>query len=453
LRKSNTSCDCATVVTQAPPKPEEKPAVTTLPATNVVKTTTEPAKPNDWRQSWGNVEPWKASAQTTTVQPIDVTKHVDAAPVIIDQSSQPDPLKSPDQYRDMVMNSRLANSKIPQQPQGVVVEPKKGLLRGWAIGKPPAPRVEEPMQPKGMIAISADEPNAFWAPEKPAAGKEKAKFSIFNRQAESPPQAVPPTIAGVPPSVPRPLPDIPGVAISMLPPRAPVMNMPTPPLPATAAQRGPMVMMPDAGVAGALGNAFTLPATSRPIPADFGGTPQEPNGFEPPSRQGPGAPPRAYGMSMPGMNRQQTPNMMAMGPQAPMGVNPLMGGPTVPMNGQYPASASSFAHPGGVPQLLAALSNSLCPSEREAAAEQLSELDWHIQPMVVEILMKSAREDPASSVRAACVHALGHMKVNTPEAVTLVRDLRSDRDPTVRQEAETALNTLGDSGIQQASHK
>jgi hypothetical protein len=34
-----------------------------------------------------------------------------------------------------------------------------------------------------------------------------------------------------------------------------------------------------------------------------------------------------------------------------------------------------------------------------------------------------------------------------------VRDLRSDRDVLVRQEAEEALSALGDSGIQQASHK
>jgi hypothetical protein len=45
------------------------------------------------------------------------------------------------------------------------------------------------------------------------------------------------------------------------------------------------------------------------------------------------------------------------------------------------------------------------------------------------------------------------MKVDTPAACALVRDLKSDRDPQVRQEAEEALHALGDSGIQQASHK
>jgi hypothetical protein len=34
-----------------------------------------------------------------------------------------------------------------------------------------------------------------------------------------------------------------------------------------------------------------------------------------------------------------------------------------------------------------------------------------------------------------------------------VRNLKTDRDARVRQEAEEALNALGDTGIQQASHK
>jgi hypothetical protein len=454
LRKSNTACPCATVVSQPPATLQEKPVVTSQPNSTVAKTITEPAKPGDWRKSWGGVESSEESAPATTVKPIDVSKRMDPMPVRMDPSPQPDPLKAPDQYRDMVMNARLANSKVPQQPQPtVMVEPKKGLLRGWAIGKPPTPQVEQSKQLNGTIVISADEPNAFWAPEKSGAGQAKAKFNAFNRQPETPPQAVPPTIPGVPPSVPRPLPDIPGVAINMLPPRPPTMNMPIPPLPATAQQRGPMVMMPDSGVPAAMGNAFTLTATSRPIPADFGSTPQEPNGFEPPSRQGQGTPPQAYGMAMPGMNRPQMPNGMAMGQQAPMAVNPLMNVPAMPANGQYAAAADPSAPAGSVPQLLATLKNALGPSEREAAAEQLSELDWHIQPMVVESLMKSAWVDPAATVRAACIHALAHMKVDTPAALALMRDLKYDRDPNVRHEAEAALSTFGDPSIQQASHK
>jgi len=212
-----------------------------------------------------------------------------------------------------------------------------------------------------------------------------------------------------------------------------------------------------------MGNAFTLPGTRRPIPADFGGTPQEPNGFDPPVQMGDGSPPRAYGMVMPGMvmpgmYRTPMPNGMAMATQVPATVNPIMSVPPSPSSqaramSPAPAFASASAQPTSVPGLLAALKDSLRPSEREAAAEQLSELNWRVQPLVVESLMKAARDDPAATVRAACVHALAHMKVATPEAIALVQDLKSDRDPRVRQEAEEALNLLSDTGIQQAAHK
>jgi hypothetical protein len=475
LFKSNSSCPCTPVACQPTPSvptqsvatSAKKAGAATSPPVTLVKKTTEPAKSSDWRKSWGKVEPWKESAKASSAKPVEVAKRADPKPVRIEPSAQPDPLKNPDHYRDMAMTSRLANSKIPQQDQPPAVrkplfarQPTAPMLPArpakqvmMAKGAPNEP-ADLPMSPGHMVGVPADEPNAFWSPKSPAAGKEKAKFNAFDRQPESPPQGTPLVLAGVPPALGGVPPSLPGVAIGLVPPRGPVMNMPTPPLPATAAQRGPMAMMPDSGVPAAMGNAFTLPATSRPIPADFGGTPQEPNGFDPLTRGGQGVPPQGYGMAMPGAHRQPMSNMVAMGPQAPMGINPLMSVPPTPPNVQAVASSSSAsAPPGSVPQLLAALKDSLCPSERETAAEQLSELNWRMQPLVVESLMKAAREDPAATVRAACVHALAHMKVDTPAACALVRDMRSDRDPHVRQEAEEALSALGDSGIQQASHK
>ncbi len=443
LRKSNNSYSCTTVIVQQP-KAGEKPAATPLTATTVVKAT-EPTHANDWRQSWGNVESGKGSAQPSIVKPLEVSSRVDPKPVSMEPTTQPDPLKNPDRYRDMVMNARLANSKIPQQPQSTIHPTQQARM----TNAPP----KEGLQPDGTVMVSADTPNAFWSPKSPGAGQEQQKINAFDRLPDPPPQGTPPAFTGAPSYGRRPLPDIPGVAIPMLPPNAPAMTMPTPPLPSTAVPRGPVAMIPDTGVPNALGNAFTLPATSRPIPADFGGTPQEPNGFNPMARPGQGTPPQAYGMGMPAGNRPQMANMMAMAPQAPMGVNPLMSVPPAYPNGQPVASASESAQPSGVPQLLTTLKDSLRPSERETAAEQLSELNWRMQPLVVESLMKAAREDPAATVRAACVHALVHMQVNTRAAVALVRDLRSDRDSIVRLEAEEALHMLGDSGIQQASHK
>jgi 3-methyladenine DNA glycosylase AlkD len=110
--------------------------------------------------------------------------------------------------------------------------------------------------------------------------------------------------------------------------------------------------------------------------------------------------------------------------------------------------------------MLATLKDSLYPSQREWAAEQLSELNVRGQPQVVQSLTKYAKEDPAATVRAACVHALAHMKANTTEVTAVVQELKNDRDPRVRQEADEALNAIGvtaavhqDSAVQPASHR
>jgi HEAT repeat protein len=121
-------------------------------------------------------------------------------------------------------------------------------------------------------------------------------------------------------------------------------------------------------------------------------------------------------------------------------------------------TAAPAAPTGGVPQLLATLKDSMYPSQREGAAEQLSALNWRMQPQVIESLTKSARDDPSATVRAACVRALGHMKADSHEVVALMQDLKNDRDSRVRQQADETLNALGvaprpDADVQQASHK
>jgi len=174
--------------------------------------------------------------------------------------------------------------------------------------------------------------------------------------------------------------------------------------------------------------------------------------------QGPGSPPQAYVLPRSGMMPPQSPGMQGTPgyPRSPVAVNPLMSEPPASIASSKPATPA--APPSGAPQLLATLKESVLPSQREWAAEQLSELNWRMQPKVVESLMKGARDDPAATVRAACVRALGHMKVNTQEVVALVQDLKNDGDSRVRQEAGETLNALGvaprqDSDVQQASHK
>ncbi|MHB1426767.1 MAG: HEAT repeat domain-containing protein [Gemmataceae bacterium] len=438
LFKSNSSGASTAVVCQPPP-PTVKPAVPPPPPATVVKAPTGPAKPGDWRESWGEVKPYKAPIQANNGKPAELVKRVDPTPVRMDPPKKPDPLHDPEHYRDLAMNARLSNSTIPKETQ-----PSAAPMNPPVVAPNPPVGLMPPAQPPiRVIQMAADEPNAFWVPQKPsAAAKETPINNGFDRQANAPPQGVPPEIAAQR----RPLIGPRGPMVMM--PRPPDAPRPFGPPPRAMAQSMP----PDTGVPDAMANAFTVAGTRRPIPADFGGTPQEPNGFDRPM-QGDGSPPLAYGMDGMGMPRPPMPNMMAMGPRGPMPANPMMSVPPTPPSAQAAGFANASAPPTGVPQLLSTLKDSLYPSERETAAEQLSELNWRIQPLVVESLMKSAREDPAATVRASCVHALAHMKVNSTEAVALVRDLKTDRDPRVRQEAEEALATLGDSGIQQTSHK
>jgi hypothetical protein len=100
--------------------------------------------------------------------------------------------------------------------------------------------------------------------------------------------------------------------------------------------------------------------------------------------------------------------------------------------------------PNGInpPQLLAVLHDALFPSQRETAAEKLATLDWRTNETVVQALVQRAREDPAATVRAACVHALVKMKVDTVPVVTTLQALKSDGDVRVRDEAEQGLAIL-----------
>lgn len=445
LFKPKSCCVCTETVCPAPTAPvaaappASAPAVTP-PAPVVVKAPPAPTAPTappaarDSRESWGKVEPWKAPPSATIAKPAEkVTQRIDPVPVELEKPSQPSPLQNPGLYREMAMNRRIKNSKI--------VETKPVVAPPASVDAPTGPAIPPPTSRAGRsVDLPANEANAFWSPPAPPTPPaEGPKFNAFDRSANSPPQANPrvmvnPPQGPVPPRGPMPM---------LMPPSPPMPPMPPP--------------MADVGVAEAMGNAFTLAGTRRPIPADFGGTPQEPNGFGDavPQAQGQGSPPRAYGMAMPGMQRPTMPNPTVMAARMPIGANPLMSVPPTPI--APPAAVA--ARPKTAPQLMTTLKESLFPSEREWAAEQLSEQTGPAQPQVVQSLMQSAKDDPAATVRASCVHALAHMKVGSKEVAALVQSLKADRDPRVRHEAEEAFETLGlaatvpiDTGIQPASH-
>jgi hypothetical protein len=108
-----------------------------------------------------------------------------------------------------------------------------------------------------------------------------------------------------------------------------------------------------------------------------------------------------------------------------------------------PPAAPAVAGGPTVPHLLTTLKQSMYPSEREMAAEQLSESSAHQQPEIVQCLVSSAKADPAATVRAACVRALARANANSAEAIAVLRELKNDRDPRVRQEAAESLAMMG----------
>jgi hypothetical protein len=93
-------------------------------------------------------------------------------------------------------------------------------------------------------------------------------------------------------------------------------------------------------------------------------------------------------------------------------------------------------------QLLLTLKDALYPSHREWAASSLATVDWRANPQVVDALLLSAKEDPAATVRAGAIRALGKMNANTTTVVTTLQGLKNDIDPRVRQDVEQALANL-----------
>jgi hypothetical protein len=144
----------------------------------------------------------------------------------------------------------------------------------------------------------------------------------------------------------------------------------------------------------------------------------------------------------------------AMQPYMPQGMPAMQ--PGMNMQASYrpgtalPAGHSSEQAVPSTQELAGILKDSLYPSQREWAAEHLATADWHTQPHVVQALVTAAKDDPAATVRAACVRCLCRMGVNTVPVVSVIQGLKSDTDPRVRREADNALTALAPSQAEPA---
>jgi hypothetical protein len=92
-------------------------------------------------------------------------------------------------------------------------------------------------------------------------------------------------------------------------------------------------------------------------------------------------------------------------------------------------------------QSMSLLHDSLYPSQREWAADQLSMLDWRTNESAMQALLRAAKEDPAATVRASCVRGLVRMNVNTMPVVMMLQGM-NDSDPRVQTEVDRALAKL-----------
>jgi hypothetical protein len=141
------------------------------------------------------------------------------------------------------------------------------------------------------------------------------------------------------------------------------------------------------------------------------------------------------------------PNPAGQGTQQPA-APPAPPSPVLPASYQAPTTTAAGQTPQ---QLMATLHDALYPSQREGAAERLSALDGKPSDAAVQALTQAVREDPAASVRAACVHALAKMKANTPAVIGALQAAKGDADSRVRSEAEEALSVLAPKGTAPAT--
>jgi hypothetical protein len=129
----------------------------------------------------------------------------------------------------------------------------------------------------------------------------------------------------------------------------------------------------------------------------------------------------------------------AAAPNGPAGQprNVAMDRPAVPG-----VSAAQAATNDAIREMITVLKTSTYPSQREWAANNLATFDGRSNPLVVQALVTAAKEDPAPTVRSGCAYNLGRMRVTTEPVLAVLGQLKNDRDPRVRADAEKALARL-----------
>jgi hypothetical protein len=356
-------------------------------------------------------------------------------------AKKPDPLKDPAAYSPAKTTAELAISGVPTSnvpktvavlpdsnvPKTVIVVPDSNVPKTVAGNRlPHMPRQPGNTRVSDMPRIVTTEPAHDMSNTVVGAPIALGAGSVLQ--------------AGDAQYVPVPIVTMPDVTRPMAPPVAQVPQAPQPnqAMMANAFATG-TVPMPPATAGDMSGNAFgSNPNAAIMADGAFHQGMPNANGYSTPGFTPPGYGGLVYHRILP-----QAP----MSPAVQPGIYSVPRGQMVAPAGyrmqEMPQAAQPMMQPAAsqldIQSLLNQLRDSMLPSQREWAALELAELDRRQYPGVVDALIQSAKDDPAASVRAGCIHGLARLNVDSPALFAALNSLCNDPDSRVRQEASEAL--------------
>jgi hypothetical protein len=482
----------APVVTQAVAT-EQGPALTLPPPSSPAEETkkpeplvvagptvvTEPPQPGDWRQSWGKPDLSRPAPPAELASQGVIMEEKSAPirpPLPVAEAKGPDPLHDPESYLRRPLPPGPLMKRVEEPVASAEPPPVVDTSAKPEMPPSPAPLVPPAVEP---AAVKAPEPPAPVPPAPVSPPPTPTPLDLPPLPAPSSAPDLPPLPASEPVAATTPAPTVVEPAATAAPEDQPAIeSAPTPgapvegessdigPPPGSASVLAagdvqfvpvPIVTVPDhRNVPKPPPPMVPRPPQPVALPPGYVPTPvcdaqDELNAFSPPTKG-----PNVFGsvrQPVPPTPPPPTQAMARWNPAAPpAGPNPAGVMPAAATQPQMPpvnpqqAVARMEQQTAGLDRQVAlavvALREALLPSEREMATIQLGRCDWRSNGPVIEALISAAKEDPAASVRAACVRALVKMNVNTVPVVAALQALRSDNDPRVQQEVTQALAVL-----------
>jgi hypothetical protein len=392
-------------------------ASTTGPSIDVTQAPAQPAQPSDWRKSWGRLpESAKKDDSSKTAAKSDATPAAaktdakpatvknDATPAATKTDAKPATVKNDTTPAAAKTDAKPATAKNDATPATTKTDAKPAAVKNDTT--PAATKTDaKPATVKNDTTPAATKTDA-----KPATAKNDAKAKVDPLTDPLPHTKVameekvkekmnPPKVGQKPVTVAKATPDAP----PLLPPLPP-LDKPAPLPPPAAPVAAPTAPMP------------TLPPAAVRVEA----TPS-----------GPIMAPPVPVVTRPSLRHEKATTAAMPAPEP-------VGRVTV-QNNEDPMMATNAQN---TLHLLRIMKDSIYPSQREWAADQLADCDWKQNAPIVDALVTCAKEDPAATVRAGCVRCLSRMHVDTVPVVMAVQSLKADPDPRVRTEVVEALATL-----------